>query len=74
MAKLERGLYEVLITEALEAHLQELGDRLQALRSTLRPAEAADRVALHLSRIVHRALEAVSEDNGLGSASRLRGP
>ena len=62
MPKLERGLYEILVTEALEAHLQELGERLQALRSSLRPAEAADRIALHLSRIIQRALSAVGDE------------
>jgi hypothetical protein len=61
MPKLERGLYEVLITEALEAHLQGLGERVQALRTSLRTAEAADRVALHLSRIIQRSLSAVGD-------------
>ena len=58
----ERGLYEVLITEALEARLRDLGERLEARRSDLRSAEAADRIALHLGRIIHRAVAAVGED------------
>ncbi len=44
MAALDRGLYEVLITEAFDAQLSRLGDRLQAIRGDLRAAEAADRI------------------------------
>jgi superfamily II DNA or RNA helicase/HKD family nuclease len=63
MARHERGLYEVLITEALNAQLGELGDRLEARRSDLRPAEAADRIALHLARVVQRVVAAVSDED-----------
>lgn len=62
MPSYERGLYEVLITEALEARLVDLGDRLQALRSDLRSAETADRIALHLGRIVQRAVASVDDE------------
>ena len=51
-----RGLYEVLITEALEARLREGDERLQILRAGLREAEAADRIAFHLGHIVERAV------------------
>ena len=44
MAEHERGLYETLITEALEEQLGLLGDRLEARRSDLHEAEAADRL------------------------------
>jgi len=71
MPKLERGLYEVLITEALDANLHELGERLQGLRSGLRPAEAADRIALHLSRVINRALAAVGEEERVGVSIAL---
>jgi len=40
-----RGLYEELITEALEANLLEVGDRLRTRRRSLPQAEAADRMA-----------------------------
>jgi len=51
-----RGLYETLITEALEAQLGSLDAALAPSRSELHEAEAADRIALHLSRILERAI------------------
>jgi superfamily II DNA or RNA helicase len=71
MPKLERGLYEVLITEALEASLRGLGERLQGLRSSLRPAEAADRIALHVSRIIQRSLSGVGDEERVGVSIAL---
>ena len=56
-----RGLYEVLITEAIAQQLEQLDARLYPLRFDLRSAEAADRIALHLSRIIARAVESVPE-------------
>ena len=56
-----RGLYETLITEALAARLRELDRRLHVHSDDLRPADAADRIALHLGRIVQRALGAVED-------------
>jgi superfamily II DNA or RNA helicase/HKD family nuclease len=60
-----RGLYEVLITQALASRLSDLGDRLHPEREPLRAADAADRIALHLSRLVRRALA------GLDDAERV---
>jgi hypothetical protein len=57
----ERGLYEVLITEALAARLRDLGEQLAADTNDLRAAEAADRIALHLGRIVKRSVAAVDD-------------
>ena len=62
MALTDRGLYELLITEAIEAQLRELGGSLEAVREALRAAEAADRIALHIGRVVQRAVEAIGED------------
>lgn len=56
MGQRERGLYEMLITEALDADLKNLDGRLEAQRSGLHEAEAADRFALHLSRVLAAAL------------------
>ena len=67
----ERGLYEVLVTAALESRLQELDDRLVVTREALRPAEAADRIALHLSRIVRRALDSVDDDDRVAASVAL---
>ena len=61
MAALDRGLYEVLITEALQVQLRELGGGLEAIRDPLRAVEAADRIALHLARVIERAIEAIDE-------------
>src|SRR6185437_10890384 len=70
-----RGLYEVLITEALEAQLVQLADRLVAVRGQLRAAEAADRIAMHLGRVVERAIAIIDEDQrpklGVDLARRL---
>ena len=49
-----RGLDEVLITEAIASLLRDLGDDIHAIRDFVRPAEAPDRIALHLGRIVQR--------------------
>ena len=56
-----RGLYEVLITEAIASQLRDLGDDLHAIRNGVRPAEAPDRLALHLGRIVQRAIAGVND-------------
>jgi superfamily II DNA or RNA helicase len=57
----EPGLYEVLITEELEGRLGALGPHLEARRADLRPAEAPDRLALHLFRMLRRAVESLPE-------------
>src|SRR5271156_900000 len=75
MAALDRGLYEVLITEALETQLSRLGARPQAIRGDLRAAEAADRIGLHLARVVGQAIAAIDERErtavGIDLARRL---
>ena len=58
---LEAGLYEVLVTEGLQARLDELADRLPTERRALHPAEAPDRIAWHLSHEIERALNDVGE-------------
>lgn len=58
-----RGLYEVLITEALERELLELREPLEQRRSPLRAAEAADRIALHIARVVERAIASFDEED-----------
>src|SRR6266849_3882343 len=46
MAEAGRGLYEVLITEAIESRLRELDAQLHARKDGLRIADAADRIAM----------------------------
>lgn len=62
---IESGLYEQLVTEALRAELESLDESLKPSRR-LHTAEAADRIALHLSRRIQRTLESV------GDADRVR--
>jgi superfamily II DNA or RNA helicase/HKD family nuclease len=64
MTKLQRGLYEQLVTEALEAQLSELDARHKSLRGRLHGEEAADRIALHLGALVRRVI------SGLDSRQR----
>jgi superfamily II DNA or RNA helicase/HKD family nuclease len=52
-----RGLYESILTHALADILQHLPAGLDALNEPLRPADAADRLGLHIGRAVQKALE-----------------
>ena len=61
MPSLPRGLYEELITEALEARLQKVSAQLHTIRRPLHEAEAADRISLHLSREIKRALACLKD-------------
>lgn len=66
-----RGLYEVLITEAIAAELRSLDGRLAAQKAPLRAAEAADRIALHVGRIVQCAVAAVEDDQRVAFGTML---
>ena len=57
---MEPGIYEVLVTEVLRTHLESLESRFRTTRA-LHTAEAADRIAMHLSRQIERSLAAVSD-------------
>jgi hypothetical protein len=61
MEELAAGLYEVLVTEGLQARLDELAERLPTGQRGLHPAEASDRIAWHLSREIEHALNDVGE-------------
>jgi hypothetical protein len=65
VGELQPGIYEVLVTEALRSQLEILEGESSATRP-LRPAEAADRIALHLSRQIEQSLE------GVGDVDRVR--
>jgi superfamily II DNA or RNA helicase len=56
MNELKPGLYEQLVTESLEAQLDELDARRRAIRGRLHGEEAADRIALYLGELVRRAI------------------
>ena len=55
------GLYEQIVTAALESDLEALADSLIATRTNLRPPEVGDRLALHLARLVQTAIETLSD-------------
>lgn len=71
----ERGLYETLVTEALSTQLENLSGSFEADTSVLHQAEAADRIALHLARVLERALESLNDKErvavGTALAARL---
>lgn len=58
---IEPGLYEQLVTEALRVELDALDGRLHPHSLALHTAEAADRIALHLSRRIQRTLASVGD-------------
>jgi len=59
--ELTPGLYEILVTEGLQARLDALGEVLPVERRALHAAEAPDRIAWHLSREIERSLSDVGE-------------
>jgi superfamily II DNA or RNA helicase len=59
---MDPGIYEVLVTEALRTHLDSLESRRRLTRP-LHIAEAADRIALHLSRQIEQSLAAVGDSD-----------
>ncbi len=60
---IEPGLYEQLLTEALRSELFSLGALFKETPRPLHTAEAADRIALHLSRRIQRTLESVGDSD-----------
>lgn len=56
------GIYEVLVTEALRPYLDSLESRSRKTRP-LHTAEAADRIALHLSQQIERSLSDVGDSD-----------
>ena len=56
------GLYEVLVTEGLQARLVAIAEALPVEERALQAAEAPDRIAWHLSHEIERALADVSDD------------
>ncbi len=68
---LSRGLHEQLVTEALQARLAQLPDALAAETRTLHSAEAADRLALQLSRLVERVIESLDEKQRVAAGVAL---
>lgn len=63
MTELGPGLYESLITEGLREQLAALSSQLPTDERPLHTADAADRIAWHVSQQVERALLDVSDDD-----------
>ena len=57
-----RGLYETLITQALAERLCLLDGGEDVRRSGLQPADAADRIGLHLGRLIARVIDSLPDD------------
>ncbi len=71
MPALARGLYEQIITEGLEEALSELDLRFEIDRNSLHTAEAADRIAFHLSALVRNAISSLKEQDRIEVGVRL---
>src|SRR5689334_12230720 len=71
MASIARGLYEILLTQFLADQLRKSNVQDAAELEDLRNAEAADRVALHLAKVVEAAIEHVPEDDRAAAGARL---
>lgn len=70
MTKLSQGLYYALLTEALQEELRKLDPDLIA-RGTLHHAEVADRIAMHVARIVERAISGISDSDRVAGGVEL---
>jgi hypothetical protein len=67
-----RGLYERLISERFAEELRALAMDLIPQRDSLRAAEAGDRLALHLARLVERSVDDLSETDRVEKGARAR--
>ena len=66
-----RGLHESLVTEALSESLTRLPSQLKAKLQPLRAAEAGDRIALHLSRVIERYINDLPEKDRADAGVQL---
>jgi superfamily II DNA or RNA helicase/HKD family nuclease len=64
----DRGVHEVLVTETIRKELSALGGRFEAVEEPLNPAEAADRLALHLSQLFVREFRDAKDASDLSKA------
>lgn len=70
MPEHRRGLYETLVTEALEQQLRALPPDLVPRRG-LHEAEAADRLAFHLARVLERAIDNLDRNDRVAVGTAL---
>jgi superfamily II DNA or RNA helicase/HKD family nuclease len=63
MSQLVRGLHETIITEAVEETLSRLPAGVVSLRDPMRPAEVADRLGIHIYKVLERHINDLSDDD-----------
>ncbi len=61
MTRTPRGLYQSLITESLRDEISTLATNLHARYTDLHHSEVADRIAMHLSQVIERAIESIED-------------
>lgn len=73
MPRLEPGLYELLLTRRLELAIAEIERRLVAHQEALHPAEAPDRLALHLAGVIEKVIAALPTEKRVHAGAALVG-
>ena len=71
MPSLAQGLYEILLTQLVAEELRRDDLHEAAELDELRNAEAADRIALHLAKVVEAAIENLPEDERAFAGTQL---
>jgi len=71
MSRISRGLYQSLITEALAKEIGSLETNLHARYGDLHYSEVADRLAMHVSHVIARAVESIEDGRRVGDGIAL---
>lgn len=71
MTKFDKGLYQSFLTRSLVKRLQSLDARLSIKKSNLHTAEAADRIALHLAKVIQKAIDSLDDDVRVEEGAQL---
>ncbi len=71
MVRIPRGLYQLLITESLQERLTLLEAHLNSQSEALHHAEAADRLSMHLARVLEQAIDAIDEEVRVSAGTTL---
>ncbi len=71
MTRLVRGRYLALVTRQIARQVAALDPGTRALTIGLHAAEAADRLALHLARVLERSIAAIGDDRRVASGLTL---
>lgn len=71
MTHLPKGRYLSLLTTAMAGEIERLIENGRAETTRLHPAEAADRLALHLTRVLETGISSMKEDERVGLGIKL---